>query len=59
LWLLCPAENLQATPQLDGRLIETYVPDGEWIALTSVVVDQVRQQTKQGFAEGDEDRGER
>lgn len=43
LWLLCPAENPKATPQLDGRLVETYVPDGEWIALTSDAVEHVRQ----------------
>ena len=43
VWLLCPAENPKATPQLDGRLVETYVPDGEWIALTRNVVEQVRQ----------------
>ncbi|HXR74121.1 BREX system serine/threonine kinase PglW [Actinocrinis sp.] len=52
LWLLCPAENPQATPQLDGRLVETYAPDGEWIALTSAAVDQVRRQAESGKADG-------
>jgi hypothetical protein len=51
LWLLCPAENPQATPQMDGRLVETYVPDGEWIALTGTAVEQLRRLADTGTEE--------
>jgi hypothetical protein len=42
LWLLCPAEDARRSPQLDGRTVETVVPDGEWIVLGSAAAEELR-----------------
>jgi len=42
LWLLCAAENAARTPQLDGRTVETIIPDGEWIVLGRAAAEVLR-----------------
>ncbi|HEV2345493.1 MAG TPA: BREX system serine/threonine kinase PglW [Actinocrinis sp.] len=41
LWLVCPAESARSSPTLDGRLVETVIPDGEWIVLGSAAVTEL------------------
>lgn len=51
LWLLCPAESARSSPNLDGRLVETVVADGEWIVLGSAAVEELKYQD-QGAGQG-------